>query len=66
MSDNDKTKVEGMAEEAKGKGKQAVGDLRGDDKQKAEGKADEMMGKVKKGVADAKDRLQNAVDDLKD
>lgn len=65
MDDNDKNKVKGFGEEAKGKGKQALGDLRDDDNQKAEGKADEMMGKVRKGVADAKDKLKDAADDLK-
>ncbi|HWV24650.1 MAG TPA: CsbD family protein [Thermomicrobiales bacterium] len=65
MDKNDKDKLEGFGDEAKGKAKQVAGDLRGDDDQKAEGKADELMGKVKKGVADVKDRVKDAADDLK-
>lgn len=65
MDKNDKQKVEGMADEAKGKVKEATGDLTDNEKQQGEGKADEVMGKMKKGVADAKDKLQNAADDLK-
>lgn len=65
MDKNDKNKIEGMADEAKGKVKQASGDLTDNDQQKGEGKADEVMGKLKKGVADAKDKLQDAADDLK-
>lgn len=65
MDKNDKDKLEGFGDEAKGKFKQASGDLTGNDDQKAEGTADELKGKVKKGVADAKDKLQDAADDLK-
>ena len=62
---NDKDKLEGFGEEAKGKLKQVSGDLTDNNDQKGEGKADEMMGKAKKGVADAKDKLKDAADDLK-
>lgn len=65
MDNNDKNKAEGFAQEKKGDLKEGVGKLRGDEKQEAEGKSDQVSGKVKKGVADAKDKISDAVDDLK-
>jgi len=66
MDHSDKEKAKGLGEEVKGKVKQAAGDITGDDQQKAEGKADEMKGKARKSAADAKDKVSDAVDDLKD
>lgn len=65
MDNNDKNKAEGFGEEKKGDIKEGLGKLRGDENQEAEGKADQMSGKVKQGVADAKDKISDAVDDLK-
>ena len=47
----------GETDEAKGRVKQAVGDLTDDDDLKREGKIDEGAGKVKGAVDDVKDKL---------
>ena len=53
-------------DQAKGKVKQAAGDLTGNDDLKREGKADETGGKVKEALGDAKDKLSDGVDAIKD
>ena len=53
-------------DQAKGKIKQAAGDLTGNDDLKREGKADETGGKVKEALGDAKDKLSDGVDSVKD
>jgi uncharacterized protein YjbJ (UPF0337 family) len=45
------------SDEAKGRVKEAVGDLTDDDELKQEGKADRAAGKVKGAVDDVKDKL---------
>ena len=47
----------GEADEAKGRIKEAAGDLTGDDDLKNEGKADKVGGKVKDAVDSVKDKL---------
>jgi uncharacterized protein YjbJ (UPF0337 family) len=47
----------GAIDEAKGKGKEAVGDLTDDDKLKNEGRIDEVKGKVKDAVDRVGDKL---------
>ena len=49
--------VSGEGDQAKGKIKQAVGDLTDDNSLKSEGKVDEAAGKVKEGVDKVKDKL---------
>jgi uncharacterized protein YjbJ (UPF0337 family) len=44
-------------DEAKGKVKQAAGDLTDDDDLKREGKADELAGKAKDAIDDVKDKF---------
>ncbi len=53
-------------DQAKGKVKQAVGDLTGNKDLKARGKADEAAGKVKEFLDDAKDKVDDVVDKVKD
>ena len=53
-------------DQAKGRIKQAAGDLVGDDDLKREGKLDEQGGKVKEAVSSAKRKLDDAVDAVKD
>jgi uncharacterized protein YjbJ (UPF0337 family) len=53
-------------DQAKGKIKQAVGDLTGNKDLKKEGKADENAGKVKKFVESTKDKVEDLVDKAKD
>lgn len=54
------------SDQAKGRIKQAAGDLTGNDDLKREGKADEAGGKVKEALHDAKEKLDDAVDSIKD
>jgi uncharacterized protein YjbJ (UPF0337 family) len=49
--------VSGETDQAKGRVKQAVGDLTDDKDIKREGKVDEAAGKVKDGVDSVKDKL---------
>ena len=49
--------VSGETDQAKGRVKQAVGDLTDDKDMKREGKVDEAAGKVKEGVDKVKDKL---------
>ncbi|HWM49484.1 MAG TPA: CsbD family protein [Xanthobacteraceae bacterium] len=54
----DKDRIEGSAEEAKGKIKEAAGKATGDSKMEAEGKGDQLKGKVQNAVGGAKDALR--------
>ena len=49
--------MSGEADQAKGRIKEAVGDLTDDKSLKNEGKVDKAAGKVKEGVDDVKDKL---------
>jgi uncharacterized protein YjbJ (UPF0337 family) len=49
--------MSGKMDEAKGKVKQAAGDITGDPDMKREGQVDEGAGKVKEGVDKVKDKL---------
>jgi uncharacterized protein YjbJ (UPF0337 family) len=53
-------------DQAKGKIKQAVGDLTDDRELAKEGRNDEFAGRVKEGLGNAKDKLDDAVDKVKD
>lgn len=53
-------------DEAKGKIKQAAGDLTDDPELKREGEHDETEGKVKELIDNAKDKIEDAVDAVKD
>jgi uncharacterized protein YjbJ (UPF0337 family) len=57
--------MSGETDQAKGRVKQAAGDLTGNDDLKREGKADEAAGKVKDKVDDAKDAVNDAVDKVR-
>jgi uncharacterized protein YjbJ (UPF0337 family) len=48
----------GAVDDAKGRAKEAVGDIKGDDKLKREGKLDRGKGKVKDAVDDAVDKVK--------
>lgn len=48
-------------DEAKGRAKEAAGNLTDDDKLKDEGKADRASGKVKDAVDDVKDKIHDAL-----
>lgn len=53
-------------DDAKGRAKEAVGDLTDNDDLKREGKADRAGGKVKGFIEDAKEKIEDVVDDVKD
>jgi uncharacterized protein YjbJ (UPF0337 family) len=53
-------------DQAKGKVKQAVGDLTDDKDLKKEGKADENAGKAKEFLENAKDKGEDLIDKVKD
>ena len=58
--------MSGETDQAKGRVKQAAGDLTGDDDLKREGQMDETAGKAKDKIGDAKEQLDDAVDSVKD
>lgn len=58
--------MSGEFDQAKGRAKQAAGDLTDDDDLKREGKMDEAAGKVKRAADRAKDRVEDAVDTVRD
>ena len=53
-------------DDAKGRVKEAAGDLTGNDKLKREGKTDQAGAKVKEFVDDVKEKVEDVVDDVKD
>ena len=55
----------GNLDEAKGRAKQAVGDLTDDDDMRREGKVDEAAGKAKNKAEDVIDKVKDKVTDRK-
>jgi uncharacterized protein YjbJ (UPF0337 family) len=56
--DMDKDRIEGAAEQAKGKLKEVAGKLTGDSKLETEGQADQVKGKVQNTIGGIKDTLR--------
>ena len=54
----DKDRIEGAAEQAKGKVKEVAGKVTGDTKTEAEGKMDQLKGKVQSTVGGIKDAVR--------
>ena len=54
------------SDQAKGRVKEAAGDLTGNEKLKAEGKADQAAGDAKKVVRDVADKAEEIIDAVKD
>ncbi len=54
------------ADQAKGRIKQAVGDLTDDRDLKREGKADEAAGKAKQAVGSVRDKANDVIDRVRD
>jgi uncharacterized protein YjbJ (UPF0337 family) len=54
----DKDRVEGSAEQAKGKIKEVAGKAMGDSKLEAEGKGDQVKGKIQNTIGGIKDTLK--------
>jgi uncharacterized protein YjbJ (UPF0337 family) len=51
-------------DQAKGRAKEAAGDLTDDDSLRREGKADRVGGEIKEKVGDAVDKVKEKVDDV--
>jgi uncharacterized protein YjbJ (UPF0337 family) len=58
--------VEGKVDKAKGRAKEALGDLTDDKGMKREGRADRVGGAAKEIAADATDKVEATVDRVKD
>ena len=56
----------GTTDKAKGRIKEAAGDLSGDQSLKNEGKVDKASGKAKNAIGDAADKVKDAVNPGKD
>jgi len=54
----DKDRIEGAAEQAKGKVNEVAGKVTGDSKLEGEGKADQIAGKVQNTIGGIKDTLR--------
>jgi uncharacterized protein YjbJ (UPF0337 family) len=59
----DKDRIQGSAEQAKGKIKEVAGKATGDTKLENEGKAQKTAGKIQNTVGGMKDAVREAVDD---
>ena len=57
---------EGTFDNAKGKAKEALGDVTDDKDLKREGKTDQAAGNMKNKIGDAKETAEDAVDKVKD
>jgi len=60
------TDASSKTDDLKGRAKEAVGDLTNNSDLKREGKTDQAAGKVKEKLSDAKDKLEGAIDNVKD
>lgn len=58
-----KDRIQGSAEQAKGKIKETVGKATGDAKLQGEGKADQVAGKFQNAVGGMKDAAREALED---
>lgn len=56
----------GTLDKAKGRAKQAVGDLTDDDDLRHDGQVDEHAGKLKDEVGELEDKAEDAIDTVKD
>lgn len=59
-----KDQVEGVTDQAKGKLKEAAGDLTGNKSLEAEGEVDQVKGKIQKNYGDAKEDVKDTIDKL--
>jgi uncharacterized protein YjbJ (UPF0337 family) len=56
----------GEADEMKGRAKEALGDLTDDKDLKREGKTDKAAGKTKQAAENVRDKVDDAVDDVRE
>jgi uncharacterized protein YjbJ (UPF0337 family) len=60
------TEMDINTDQAKGRVKEAAGDLTGNEKLKSEGKTDQAVGDAKKVVSDVADKAEELIDTVKD
>jgi uncharacterized protein YjbJ (UPF0337 family) len=58
-----KDRIQGSAEQIKGKVKEVAGKATGDTKLESEGKAEQIAGKVQNTIGGMKDAVKEAIDD---
>ena len=58
--------MSGEMDQAKGRVKEAVGDVTDNDRLKAEGKQDRLAGEIKEKVGEAKEKVEGLVDKAKE
>ena len=58
-----KDRIQGSAEQAKGKIKEVAGKVTGDTKLETEGKADQVAGKVQNTIGGIKDKVKETLND---
>lgn len=61
MSDQSRDRIKGKADELKGRGKAAWGELTDDDEKRIEGQSDRAKGEFKQRTTDAKEKVDEAV-----
>jgi uncharacterized protein YjbJ (UPF0337 family) len=66
MTEQSRDRLEGAFDEAKGRGKEALGKLADDKSTEMEGRRDQAEGQAKKGLADVKDATDDMVKDVTD
>ncbi len=59
----DKDRIQGSAEQAKGKVKEIAGKMTGDTKLESEGKAQKAAGKIQNTIGGMKDAVKEVLDD---
>ena len=57
--DENRDRLEGTLDEAKGRGKQAWGDVAGDEETQTEGQGDELKGRGQQALGDVKDQAKD-------
>ena len=64
MTEQSRDRLEGKFDEAKGRGKEALGKLTDDKSTEVQGQKDQVTGKAKQGIADLKDKADDVVKDV--
>ena len=64
MTDQSRDRLEGRFDEAKGRGKEAIGKITDDKNTEMRGQKDQAIGRAKQGIADLKDKANDVVKDV--
>ena len=64
MTDQSRDRLEGRFDEAKGRGKEAIGKMTDDKNTEMQGQKDQAIGRAKQGIADLKDKANDVVKDV--